>query len=411
MASVAQIQEEYDAKASQLAGLFAGVGDDLDKMSEDNAKQVKPRNDELAEIGKRLDEARALEKIRKDTMAHLKGREGGGNKPPLDPDAETKGRPKTKSIREILDESVEYKAFRSANRGTATFEFPNPLSDAETKTLVQLSSYPSTGLVDRSLGLVPMALEERTVGDLMLQGTTSMPSLAYMEETTFTNAAAEVDEGGLKPESALAYTERAETVRKIATWIPTTKELMDDVPALRSIIENRLIFMVKRREEQQLLTGDGTAPNISGIMDRAIQTQAKGADNTLDAVYKAMTKIRTGVGSIGSEPTAIVFHPNDWQDIRLLTSNGIYLFGPPSDAGVERLWGKEVRQTTGMTENTALVGAFRPDAQIFRREGITVTISTEHSDYFVYNKIAILAEERLALAIYRPKAFCSVTGI
>ena len=168
--------------------------------------------------------------------------------------------------------------------------------------------------------------------------------------------------------------------------------------------------MVKRREELQILLGDGTPPNISGIQDRTgIQTQAKGADPTPDAVYKAMTKIRA-VGF--AEPTAAVFHPNDWQDIRLLrTVDGIYIWGSPADAGAERIWGLEVRQTTAQTENTGLVGAFRPFAQIFRRTGIELAVSDSHDNFFIYNKLAVRAEERVALAVYRPSAFCTVTGL
>jgi HK97 family phage major capsid protein len=64
-----------------------------------------------------------------------------------------------------------------------------------------------------------------------------------------------------------------------------------------------------------------------------------------------------------------------------------------------------------MSQNTALVGAFRPHAEVIRREGIQITLSTEHSTFFVENKVAILAEERLALAVYRASAFATVTGI
>lgn len=405
MPTLAALREELEAKQDQLHAIFAKY-DNVASMSDEDASQVKARNDELTELSKKVEEgeteAAQLDATRKGIEDARLKRSTAVNRPPLqagDP------RPATKSISQIIDESTEYKAFRDGLTRTARFELPG-----EAKTLMTLSTY--NNVPTRLPGILEMALEDATVADLMLQGSTDNNTITYMEETTVTNNAAEVDEAGLKPESALAYTERTENVRKIATWIPATKELLDDVPAMRSIIEGRLMFMVRRREEQQLLTGDGTAPNISGILDRSIQTQAKGTDPTPDAIYKAMTKIRTGVGSIGSEPTAVVFHPNDWQDIRLLrTSNDVYIFGPPSDAGIERIWGLPIRQTTAMTENTALVGAFRPDAQIFRRSGIEVTISTEHSDYFVYNKVAILAEERLALAVYRPKAFCSVTGI
>ena len=66
--------------------------------------------------------------------------------------------------------------------------------------------------------------------------------------------------------------------------------------------------------------------------------------------------------------------------------------------------------TTNALENTALVGAFN-QAQVYRKSGITVAISTENEDYFIYNKLAVRAEERLALAVYRPAAFCKVEAI
>jgi HK97 family phage major capsid protein len=258
-----------------------------------------------------------------------------------------------------------------------------------------------------------MALEERTVADLMLQGQIDRGTVEYYEETTVTNNAATVAEGGTKPESALAWTLRTETARKIAHFVPATKESLDDVSFLESAIRGRLAYGVRRIEETQILSGDGNAPNLRGILNRSgIQTQAKGADPTPDAIYKAMQKVRGSAGFGFAEPTALVIHPNDWTDIKLLrTADGIYLWGNPSDEGPDRIWSLMVRQTTGITEGTGLVGAFRPHAEVLRREGITITLSTEHSTYFVENKVAILAESRLALAVYRPSAFATVTGI
>ncbi|MEO5965216.1 MAG: phage major capsid protein, partial [Candidatus Limnocylindrales bacterium] len=126
---------------------------------------------------------------------------------------------------------------------------------------------------------------------------------------------------------------------------------------------------------------------------------------------KAMVKVMT---TGDADPTGHVINPLDWQDIRLLrTADGIYIWGNPSEAGPERLWGLPVRVTSAMTQNTGLTGAFTPFAQVFRKAGagITVTVSTEHASFFVENKVAILAEERLLLAVYRPAAFCTVTGI
>ena len=375
----------------------------------DEVKSLRDWNTEMADLGLEIDQLRELEHMAKGVAAGAREivPNGDGAVVPAKPD-------RLLSAREVIEASADHKRFREAGKGTAVFEFGSdtvlgatfdPEMQATLMTLSTINVQPT-----RLPGIVPMALEERTVADLMLPGSTDGNTIEYYEETTFTNAAAETAEGVAKPESALAYTLRTESVRKIATWIPATDELLADVGQLRSTIEGRMVFMVRRREELQLLVGDGTAPNISGILDRSgIQTQAKGADTTPDAVYKAMTKIRVVAFA---EPTASVWHPNDWQDVRLLrTADGIYIWGNPADAGPERIWGLDVRQTTAMTENTALVGAFRPWAQIFRRTGITVTASTEHASYFIENKVAILAEERLALAVYRPAAFCTVTGI
>jgi len=106
-----------------------------------------------------------------------------------------------------------------------------------------------------------------------------------------------------------------------------------------------------------------------------------------------------------------VYHPNDWQDVRLATASGsgIYLFGPPSDPGIERIWGLNVAQTTGMPEGTALVGDFN-QAALLLREGLTMKVGYVNDD-LIKNRQTIVAELRAAVAVFRPAAFCEVTGV
>ena len=275
------------------------------------------------------------------------------------------------------------------------------------KTLLTLSNL-TPDPERRPAGLVASAQDETTVADLMLQGTTNSNVLNYYEETTFTNAAATVAEGDPKPESALAWTERTDAIRKIATWIPMTSEFMEDNAGVRSTVEGRLRFMLARAEENQLLNGDGTAPNISGILDRSIQTVA--STNDIDALYRAITEIRVDGQA---EPTAIVIHPLSYANIRLSkdSNNRYYGDGPFGALAADRLWGLPVRVTPLIAEGTALVGAFRPFATVFRKGGVRVVASTEHASYFIENKVALLVEERIGLQVTRASAFCTVTGL
>jgi HK97 family phage major capsid protein len=171
-----------------------------------------------------------------------------------------------------------------------------------------------------------------------------------------------------------------------------------------------MAFMVKAREELQLLRGDGTGQNILGVYNRnGVQTVTGYGLSTIDSILKGITEIQKDAFV---EPTALVVHPNDWFDIRTSKDlNGNYLLGPATlDPNQARPWGLQVRVTTNALENTALVGAFN-QAQVYRRSGIAIAISTENEDYFVKNKVAVRAEERLALAVYRPAAFCKVEAI
>src|SRR3546814_1904173 len=138
--------------------------------------------------------------------------------------------------------------------------------------------------------------------------------------------------------------------------------------------------MVRQRLNTQILVGNGTAPNLRGILNVAgIQTQAKGSDPVPDAAYKAMVKIRTTGQAI---PGAFVFNPLDWQDVRLLrTADGIYIWGSPSEAGPARLWGLTVAEAQGLTQNTALCGDFANFSELSTKRGIDVQVSNSHSTF------------------------------
>jgi HK97 family phage major capsid protein len=119
-----------------------------------------------------------------------------------------------------------------------------------------------------------------------------------------------------------------------------------------------------------------------------------------------------------AEPDGVVLHPNDWQQIALLTNaDGVYLFGSPANEAEPRIWGKRVIVSPVIAEGTALVGAFGTAAQVYEREGARVTFAetgladSAGTELFLQNQIRFRGESRLGLAVFRGDAFCSVTGI
>lgn len=246
--------------------------------------------------------------------------------------------------------------------------------------------------------------------DIIPQTTTgNTGAVTYWEETTYTNGAAETAEGATKPEGALATTERTAEIRKIAVLLPVTDEQLEDEPRVQQYIDNRLPFMVRQRLDGQIAVGDGSAPNLRGILNVAgIQTQAKGSDPTPDAVYKAMTKVMVTGAAV---PDAYVTNPLDWQDVRLLrTTDGIYIWGSPSEPGPARIWGLNVVLSQAITENTGVVGDFANFSELAVRKQLEIAVGLNADDW-AKNRQTFRAELRTALIWYRPTAFCSVTGI
>ena len=310
------------------------------------------------------------------------------------------------SAGQTLVRSEEYKAFaaggglRSAQSG---FQLEMPRAAL---TSVSTTNATTVGVApDMQAGILPLAQRRMTIRDLLSPGTTSSNLIQYVKETGFTNAAAPVSEGTQKPESTLAYALVQSAVITIAHWIKASKIILDDLPALASMIDQRLRYGLMLVEENQLLKGSGTGNNLNGIYTQAT---AYAAPITVPAPSKIdvlrLMILQTELAEFPA--TGIVLHPSDWAAIELKKDTlGRYIIGNPQGTLTPSLWGRPVVATPAMTLDTALVGAFKMGAQIFDRETANVVIATENVDDFIKNMITIRAEERLALAVYRPEAF------
>ncbi len=310
-----------------------------------------------------------------------------------------------KSVGQMFVESEGAKAMFEAGssfRGRATME------EKATLTLATTDSAGSVGDAvnqTRLPGIMPLPQRRMTIRDLLSQGRMDGNTLEYVKETGFTNSAAPVAEAAAKPASDIKLDLVSTSAKVIAHYMKASRQAMDDVSQLRSIVDNRLLYGLAYVEETQLLNGDGTGQNLNGIITQATAYSAPTtiADlNIMDVLRLAMLQ-----AFLAEYPaTGHVMHPTDWATIETLKdSEGRYIIGNPQGTTQPTLWGLPVVATQAITVRKFLTGAFKMGAQIFDRWSARVEVATENEDDFIKNLITILAEERLALAVYRPEAF------
>lgn len=410
-----EAQDKLDAKRKSLFDILTESGPTYDMSqvkslsgdTHDKVTFIGQLNTEIDELKSKVDElipvARAAATVAGMTE---ETKRSGAVEAGTDLEVHTKGG--KHEVKGFADRICDSPAIKSFVRGSG--QGPLAHIDLELKTLMTESAgWAPQSIRTGALIEFPTRPAPRVV-DLLPQTTTMFPAVMYMEETTFTNAAAEVAEGGSYPESALALTERSVPVQKIATYLPVTDEQFEDVPRARQYVENRLPFMLRQRLDSQALVGSGVAPNLIGLENVAgINTQALGADPVPDAIYKGLRRIRdTGF----AEPNAILIAPSRWENIALLkTADGVYIWGHPAQAGPTTLWGVPVVQTTAGTATKAYMGDFANFSELAVRRGIDTQVSNSHGTYFVEGKLAVRVDVRCAIIWYRPSAFTQVTGL
>ncbi len=253
------------------------------------------------------------------------------------------------------------------------------------------------------------------VRDLIPVQQTGLASVPYIQEVNaFTNetGATTVAEGSAKPEVTAEFTQADAPLRKIAAWIQVTMEALEDAPTLAGYINTRLAYMVLLEEEDQVLQGNGTAPNISGILDQNVQT-VTGANNDVPrAIADSIAKVELKDGMADG----IVMNAGDyWASIATRRSttfdgdahgseNGIPFGTPP-----QTLWGLPVVRTRTLATLTSIVGAFGLGATIFEKGGVRIKSTDSHASLFVSNTEVVLAEKRTGLAVHRPDWFVNAT--
>ena len=316
------------------------------------------------------------------------------------------GAQQRKSLGQLAAESEVCKNYRGGNAELVTMNAPLFGKAAVTSAAASAGAL----IQPHQAGLIVGPEQPFTVRDLFQAVSISSNAIEWVQEKLFTNnAGPQNGEGTAKNESALTFEKKTNAVETIAHWIPASRQVLADVPQLQGLIDGRLRFGLKLKEDAALLYGDGTNGNLLGAVPQATAFSSAGmptvpsggpAHTSLDYLRWAFLQVSQAM----YPATFAVMSLEDWAKIQMLkTTDGAYIFGTPTDGAAPRVWGKQVVESHGMAAGEFLAGSGFA-ATVYDREEVTVRVAEEHEDFFIRNMVAILCEERLGFTVERPAA-------
>ncbi|MFZ3205699.1 MAG: phage major capsid protein [Pseudomonas sp.] len=297
--------------------------------------------------------------------------------------------------------SEQFKALASRQVTTARIEVKNTVV-ADTTT-----TFP-----DQRPGVIAGNFLPLTLRQLIPTINVTSNAVNSLRESAWTNSAAEVAQGAAKPESAITFAQYNVVIETVAHFIKVSNQLLADAPAVVAYIDTRLRDGLAQRIEAQLLLGNGTSPNLSGLTDAGnftAFTPTSGA-NLVESINKA----KYALWATGNAPDTVVVNPAAWGAMELAregAGTGAYLYGAPGTGAGMNPFGLNVVLSNHMPVGSFLIGNLRGSATIFQRQGATVEMGFVNDD-FTRNLLTIRAEERLGLAVDRPAGilYGAITG-
>jgi HK97 family phage major capsid protein len=263
-----------------------------------------------------------------------------------------------------------------------------------------------TGDIPRQYAPQVYALPNRKVHvrSLLPVGTISTGLFTFPKETGGEGDVAPQTQGSTKSQLDFDITMTDAPAQYIAGFVRISRQMLDDVPAMTSFLQARLLEKYLLAEDAQLLNGSGTAPNLTGLtINAAAPTGAATVD--VEQLVQAIAQ----VSATNYSANGILINPTDWANImNTKPTNAAYSL-PGSTVvttdGSLTIAGVPVFQSTAIAADKFLVGDWAMGAQIMQNQGISVQFSEFDSDNFQKNLITVRVEARIAFPIYYNNAF------
>jgi HK97 family phage major capsid protein len=295
------------------------------------------------------------------------------------------------SAAEEFVRSVQFKALVDGQTQRARIEVKNTVTSNGT-----------TVFPDQRPGVIPGSFEPLTVRQILRAIPVTSNMVNSLREKTWTNSAAEASQGSAKLESDVEFEQYNVPITTVAHWIKISNQLLADAPAVVAYIETRLRDGLAQRIEAQLINGNGTSPNLSGLTDLGNYTAYTPTSD--DLLVDAINRLKYTMWASGNMPDTVIANPADWgamERTREEAGKGTYLYGLPGAMAGMNPFGLQVVLSKHLAPGKIIVARLSDSVVLYNRAGAVVEMGYINDD-FTRNLITIRAEERLGLGVDRP---------
>ena len=246
-------------------------------------------------------------------------------------------------------------------------------------------------------------------------GATTGKFVTYVQQvdSSKTGWTREADE---KTEGEPSWEEVSEEVKKIASYVKVSKEMLEDLSFIRAEINNDLMLSVREGIEQALI--QGVPGSINGLLDVGMGLPVFGAGSFALSIPNANITdlLRVAMAQIEAQnftPTHVIMNPEDVAKLQLTKgTDATYtypMYLPTQDGrGEMRVAGMRVISSTYIAQDKYVVGDLSKLNVRFRND-IAMSVGLDKDD-FTRNMVTILAEARLVSYVKANQKFAFVTG-
>lgn len=227
-----------------------------------------------------------------------------------------------------------------------------------------------------------------------------------------TGTPAVVAEGAEKPQGSTGFTPKTVALGKIAGFVKETSEILEDAPFLVSAIQNTLLYRLGLVEDATIMA--------AVLATSGLQTADYGVGGDSDTLVNGILYAKRLVAQNSPfKADFVAINPEDMYELlTAVDGNGQYLgggyfmapYGNGQYSQPARIWGLPVFETSTVQAGTVLVGAGKQGVNIVRKGGTQVKIYEQNEDDAIYNRVTLLAEERLVTAVKYPAALVKLTA-